>query len=232
VPVNSIQELAAYAKANPGKLAWGTPSVGSYGHLICEAFKHTAGVDILHVPYRGTGDLMGDFLSGIVHIQVDPITLSHVLSGKAKLLAVLGRERRADYPQVPMLKEVYPDLDFIVWFAIFAPPGTPPEIIAAMNDALNKASEDELMRKTHAQLALTPVKSTVEEARKLLRDDHERYGRLIKQFKIRVDRDAPSIVRAGPPLGGGGQQLEVVSTTGNEGQLPLAQIDQSQHLQG
>ena len=187
VPANSIQELAAYAKANPGKLVWGTPGVGTYGHLIYEAFRRAADVDILHVPYRGTGDMMSDFLSGIVHVQADPITLAHVPSGKAKLLAVLGRERRPDYPNVPMLKEVYPELDFIVWFGIFAPPGTPPEIIARMNEALSKASADEEMKKTFFQLALTPVKSTIEEPRKLLRDDHERYGRLIKQFNIKVD---------------------------------------------
>lgn len=187
VPANNIPELAAYAKANPGKLIWGSPGVGTYGHLLYESFSRAAGAEILHVPYRGTGDMMSDFLSGIVHVQADPITLAHVPSGKAKLLAVLGRNRRSDYPNVAMLKETYPELDFIVWFGIFAPPGTPPEIVAAMNEALGKASADEEMKKTFFQLALTPVKSTVEESRKLLQSDFERYGKLIKQFNIRVD---------------------------------------------
>ena len=86
-----------------------------------------------------------------------------------------------------MLKEVYPELDFVVWFGVFAPVGTPPEIVGAMNAALTKASEDELMTKTFFQLALSPVKSTTEEARKLLHADHERYGRLIRDFKIKVE---------------------------------------------
>ena len=125
VPANSMQELVAYAKSNPGKLSWGTAGVGSYGHLMCEAFKLQAGVDILHVPYRGGGELLADFLAGVVQIHADPNTMPHVSAGKAKLLAVLDRNRRPDFPDVPLLKEIYPELDFLVWFAMFAPPGTP-----------------------------------------------------------------------------------------------------------
>jgi tripartite-type tricarboxylate transporter receptor subunit TctC len=187
VPANTIQELAAYAKANPGKLAWGTPGVGSYGHLICEAFKHATGTDILHVPYRGTGEVMSDFLANIVQIQADPITLAHVPSGKAKLLAVLGRQRRPDYPNVPMLKEVYPEMDFVVWIGVFAPVGTPAEIVARMSDALRKAADDEDLRKNLFPLALSPAKTTPEETKALLNADFERYGKLIKQFNIKVD---------------------------------------------
>ena len=135
VPANSIQELVAHARQNPGKLSWGTPGVGSYGHLICESFKFHTGTDILHVPYRSTGDVMPDFLSGVVQIHADPVTLPHVQSGKAKLLAVFGRERRPDFPAVPMMKEIYPELDYVVWFGIFAPIGTPPAITAPTPDA-------------------------------------------------------------------------------------------------
>jgi tripartite-type tricarboxylate transporter receptor subunit TctC len=75
VPANSIQELADYAQQYLGKLSWGTPGVGTYGHLICETFKQQAGVDILHMPFRGTGEFMLDFLAGVVHIQSDPVIL-------------------------------------------------------------------------------------------------------------------------------------------------------------
>ena len=122
VPAKSIQELVAHAKQNPGKLSWGTAGVGSFGHLICEAFKLQAGMDILHVPYRGGAESLADFLAGVVQIHVDPNTMPHVRAGKAKLLAVLDRNRRPDFPDTPILKEIYPELDFLVWFAMFAPP--------------------------------------------------------------------------------------------------------------
>src|SRR4029453_841603 len=121
VPASSVPELVAYAKSNPGKLSWGTAGVGSYGHLLCEAFKLQTGLDILHVPYRGGGESLADFLAGVVQVHAAPNTMPHVSAGKAKLLAVLDRTRRPDFPDVPLLKEIYPELDFLVWFAMFAP---------------------------------------------------------------------------------------------------------------
>ena len=187
VPGTTIQELVAHAKANPGKLSWATPGVGSYGHLISETFKAHAGVDILHVPYRATGEVMGDFLSGVVQIQADPVTLPHVAKGGAKLLAVLGRERRPDYPNVPMLKEIYPEIDFIVWFGIFAPIGTPAPIVARLAQEMNKIAADPELKKQHFQLALTPVADTPEQTAALLKSDYEKYGKIIKQFNIKAE---------------------------------------------
>jgi tripartite-type tricarboxylate transporter receptor subunit TctC len=187
VPVNSVQELAAYAKQNPGKLSWGTAGVGSYGHLLCEAFKLQAGVDILHVPYRGGGESLADFLAGVVHIHADPNTMPHISAGKAKLLAVLDRERRADYPNVPLLKEIYPDLDFQVWFALFAPPGTPEAIVRKMSQEMNKVARDPALREHLFGLALTPQPGTPEELDALLRKDFERYGKLVRQLNLRVE---------------------------------------------
>jgi tripartite-type tricarboxylate transporter receptor subunit TctC len=184
VPANSVQELAAYAKANPGKLSWGTPGVGSYGHLICETFKAEAGVDILHVPYRATGEALADFLAGVVQIHADPVTLPHVSAGKAKLLAVLGRDRRPDFPNVPLLKEVYPALDFRVWFAVFAPPGTPPAIVSGMSQAMNKVAGDPELKQNFFNIALTPNAGTPQELATLLHNDFERYGKIVRQFNI------------------------------------------------
>ena len=187
IPANSIPELVAYAKANPGKLSWGTPGVGTYGHLICETFKKEAGVDILHVPYRGTGEALADFLAGVVQIHADPITLPHVVSGKAKLLAVLGRERRPDFPDVPMLRETYPAIDFVVWFGIFAPPGTPPAIIAKFAQEMDKVGRDPELKQLMFALALTPNVRTPEVTGKLLSSEYESYGQLIKQFNIKAE---------------------------------------------
>jgi tripartite-type tricarboxylate transporter receptor subunit TctC len=187
VPANSIPELVAYAKANPGKLSWGTPGIGSYGHLVCETFKQQAGVDILHVPYRSSPDLIPDFLSGVVQFQVDPVSLPHVAAGKAKLLAVFGRNRRPDYPDVPMMKEIYSELDYIVWFGIFAPPGTPELIVARMSQEMNKIARDPELKLQLHNLALTPHPGTSADAAALLKSDFERYGKIIRQFNIRSE---------------------------------------------
>lgn len=187
VPGTTIQELVAHAKANPGKLSWATPGVGTYGHLISQTFKVHAGIDVLHVPYRATGELMGDFLAGTVHIQADPVTLPHVAKGNAKLLAVLGRERRPDYPNVPMLKEIYPEIDFIVWFGLFAPAGTPAPIVARLAQEMNKIAADPELKKQQFQLALTPVADTPEQTSALLKSDYEKYGKIINQFNIKAE---------------------------------------------
>lgn len=187
VPANTIQELIAYARANPGKLSWGTPGVGSFGHLICETFKHHAGVNILHVPYRGTSEVMTDFLANVVQLQSDPITLQHVPTGKAKLLAVFGRERRSDYPNVPRMKEIYPEMDFIVWLGIFAPLGTPPAIIEKLAAASSQVARDPELKKQLHELAFTPTPSTPAETKALLEADFERYGKITRQFNIRAE---------------------------------------------
>ena len=187
IPANSIAELVAYAKQNPGKLSWGTPGVGTYGHLMCETFKKEAGIDILHVPYRGTGEALADFLAGVVQIHADPVTLPHVASGKAKLLAVLGRQRRPDYPNVPMLKEIYPAIDFVVWFGIFAPPGTPAAITAKFAAEMAKLGGDKELRDLLFALSMTPNVRTPDETAALLTSEYESYGKLIKQFNIRAE---------------------------------------------
>jgi tripartite-type tricarboxylate transporter receptor subunit TctC len=187
VPANSLQELVAYAKSNPGKLGWGTAGVGSYGHLMCESFKLQAGVDILHVPYRGGGESLADFLAGVVQIHADPNTMPHVSAGKAKLFAVLDRNRLAEFPNVPLLKEIYPELDFLVWFAVFAPPGTPAAIVRRMSQEMNKVAREPDLKALLLKTALAPNPGTPEELDTLLRKDHERYGKLVRQLNLRMD---------------------------------------------
>jgi tripartite-type tricarboxylate transporter receptor subunit TctC len=187
VPANSLQELVAYAKSNPGKLGWGTAGVGSYGHLMCEAFKLQAGVDILHVPYRGGGESLADFLAGVVQVHADPNTMPHVSAGKAKLFAVLDRNRLAEFPNVPLLKEIYPDLDFLVWFGMFAPPGTPAAMVRRMSQEMNKVAREPDLKALLLKTALAPNPGTPEELDTLLRKDHERYGKLVRQLNLRMD---------------------------------------------
>jgi tripartite-type tricarboxylate transporter receptor subunit TctC len=187
LPVNSIPELVAYGKANPGKLVWGTAGVGSTGHILCETFKREAGVDILHVPYRGTAEALTDFLAGVVQINGDPPALAHVPSGKAKLLAVVSRERRPDYPDIPRLQEIYPSINVTVWFSIFAPAGTPAPIIAKLAAAFNQVAADADIRKALLGSAMIPNAGSPEELAALLRTDYEKYGRIIREHNIRVE---------------------------------------------
>ncbi|MFM9846309.1 MAG: Bug family tripartite tricarboxylate transporter substrate binding protein [Hyphomicrobiaceae bacterium] len=187
VQANSVQELVDYAKKNPGKLSWGTAGVGSQGHIICETFKLQAGVDILHVPYRGGGESLSDFLAGVVQIHADPNTLPSVAAGKAKLLAVLDRKRLDAYPNVPVLSEIYPEIDFLGWFAMFAPLGTPQAIVTKMSQEMNKVARDPELRPLLLKAALTPHPGTPEELTILLQKDYERYGKLVRQLNIRAE---------------------------------------------
>ncbi len=188
IPANTVQEFAAYAKANPGKVSWGTAGVGSYGHLICEAFKLQVDADILHVPYRGGGESLADFLAGVHQVHADPNTLPHVTAGKAKLLAVSDRQRHPNFPNVPLMKEIYPELDFVVWFAMYAPSATPPAIINKMNAAVNKIiAEDKALKEVFLKTALAPLGGTPEELAELMKTDFARYGALTKKLNLKTE---------------------------------------------
>jgi tripartite-type tricarboxylate transporter receptor subunit TctC len=118
IPSSNMSEFVDYLKRNPTKLSWGSAGVGTFGHIMAEIFKMEAGVEFLHVPYRGGGESLADFLAGVVQIHADPNTLPHVSAGKAKLLAVLDRARLPEFPNVPTLKEIYPTMDFLAWYAV------------------------------------------------------------------------------------------------------------------
>ena len=187
LPVNSIPELVAYAQKNPGKLSWGTAGFGSQGHMICEAFKLAAGIDILHVPYKGGGESLSDFLAGVVQVHSDPNTFPHIASGKGRLLAVLDRQRHPDYPNTPLLKEFYPEIDFFGWFGIYAPPGTPDPIVRKFAAALNKAAEEPDLVAQFRKLALKPNVSSPEGLAQATKADYDRYGVLVRKLDMRMD---------------------------------------------
>lgn len=187
VKANTIQELVAEAKANPGKFAWGTAGVGSQGHILAESFKAAAGVDILHVPYRGGAESLADLLAGIHQIHADPNTMPHIAAGKAKLLAVVDKQRHPDYPNVPNLKEVYPQLDFLGWFGMLAPAGTPKPIIDKLAAEMNKIAREPELVPFFLKLALSPNPGTPEDLAALMKSDFERYGKIVTQLKLKVD---------------------------------------------
>jgi tripartite-type tricarboxylate transporter receptor subunit TctC len=173
VPAKTVKEFLAYAKANPGKLSWGTAGVGSYGHIMAEAIKLAGGLDIVHVPYRGGGESLADFLAGVHQIHADPNTFPHIAAGKANLLAVLDRTRHPDYPNVPLLKEEMPEIDFVLWFGIVAPPGTPEPIVKKFSEAIAKISkEDKELGGILRKAALAP---------------NGRFGELIRKLNIKAE---------------------------------------------
>lgn len=124
----------AYAKKNPGKLAFGSAGSGSSTDMRIEALKAAAGIDILHVPYRGSADALNDLLAGNVHMMNEINVIPHVKAGKLKLLAVSYPTRHPDFPDVPTLAEAgFPNIDVPMEYALWAPAGTPKEIVAAFN---------------------------------------------------------------------------------------------------
>lgn len=187
VPVKTVPEFIEYAKKNPGKLSWGTAGVGSFGHIMSEAVKASAGLDILHVPYRGGGESLADFLSGVHQIHADPNTFPHVAAGKANLLAVLDRKRHPDYPNVPLLKEILPEIDYIVWFGIMAPPGTPAPIAKKFSEAIAKIAKEPALEPILRKAALAPYGSTPEEMAESIKKDHAKFGALIKKLDIKAE---------------------------------------------
>jgi tripartite-type tricarboxylate transporter receptor subunit TctC len=186
VPVNNIKELVAYGKANPDKLNLGSSGIASTGHLIAEALNKAAGLSILHVPYRSSAEALNDFLAGSVQVYADPTVAPHVKAGKVKLLAVTGN-RHPDYPNVPTFGETYPDADFVGWNAIFAPVGTPDAIVRKLNQTINEIAKSPDVGKMLFTFGLFPNIGTPEDLAAILRKDHERYGKLTRELKIRVE---------------------------------------------
>ena len=142
LPVKTLPELIAYAKANPGKISFGTQGFGTGTHLLNELLKIEAGINIVHVPYRGSGPMLAAFLAGEVQMAIDPSTtvLPHIQSGRLRPLAVVTSERSPKLPDVPTTAELgYPKLNSPFWLGVVAPAGTPPEIITKLNAAFREA---------------------------------------------------------------------------------------------
>jgi tripartite-type tricarboxylate transporter receptor subunit TctC len=187
LPVNSIAELKAYAQANPGKLNCGSAGLGTFTHLICETLKRIAGIDNLHVPYRGGADALNDFLAGTMQIHSEPNVLPHVKAGKAKLLAIADRERHPDFPNVPLISELYPGIAIVGWFGVFAPAGTPQPIIERLHAEINKIAALPEIKSHFLALAQRAVTRSTKQFADLHKADFEYYGKLVRELGIKLD---------------------------------------------
>ena len=159
--LKSIKELVDYARANPGKLSFGTPGPGTSGHMRMEMLSHRAGIKFLHVPYRGGAEVLNDLLTGTVQIANDPTNNPSIKAGKLNLLCINHSTRSPDFPDVQTLTEAgYPDSDVPLWFSIWAPTGVPQPIVDALHAKVTDIAKLPETRDRLILVGMLPVTST------------------------------------------------------------------------
>jgi tripartite-type tricarboxylate transporter receptor subunit TctC len=190
VPVSTVQELIALYKKEPGKHNFATGGNGTHAHLICEWLMDAAGINIVHVPFRGGGPALQGVLAGEPTMIVDnlPTALPHIQAGRVKALAVFSKERVSVLPNVPTMVEAgYKDMITDSWTAFYAPTGTPPEIIAKLNAAAVAAVRDPATVEKLTKISAVPVGSTPAELDALTKLEYQRWGDLIRRRKVTVN---------------------------------------------
>ena len=190
VPANSAKEFVALAKRQPGQLSYSSSGAGGAPHLAAEMFKEATGTFILHVPYRGGGPAIADLLAG--HVQLSFMTVleasGHIKAGKLRALAVTGARRVPAVPEVPTLAEtVLPGFNSISWIGLFAPAGTPKDIVDRISaDVRELLASDEVKGKL-IELGAVPAGNTPAQFQALIDSDRKRYAQVIRDKKITVD---------------------------------------------
>jgi tripartite-type tricarboxylate transporter receptor subunit TctC len=189
VTTQTVPELIAYAKANPGKITMASAGVGSVGHLVGELFKMMAGVDFIHVPYRGAGPALADLLGGQVLISFAGIagSIEHVRSGKLRALAVTTAARSPALPDVPTVSEFVPGFEAGDWLGLGAPKKTPSAIVDKLNSEIAAALADPKITARFADLGGTPLALTPAEFGKLLADETEKWAKVIRAAHIKPE---------------------------------------------
>jgi tripartite-type tricarboxylate transporter receptor subunit TctC len=187
-PAKTIPEFIAYAKANPGKVNMASQGTGTLTHIAGELFKMMAGVDLLHVPYHGEMEAQTDLLSGRADVMFDPIitSLPNVTAGKLRVLAVTTATHVDALPGVPSVGEFVPGYDLEGWICIGAPKGTPDDVVARINQAVNDGLTDEKLRKRIVDLGSVPQAMTPGEVRKLIAQLIDKLGGAIKFASIKA----------------------------------------------
>ena len=190
LPVSSMKELVAYAKANPGKLSYSGGTVGAQQHLSGELLKRVHGIDMLYVPYKGSGAMLPDLLSGRLDVAIDNVLLmaQHVKKGSVKGLAVTGSTRSPALPDLPTVAETgVPDFRVIGWFGVFAPAGTPQPIVRKLNaDLAAIMRQPEVANPLLAQGA-EPQSGTPDDLRKLLAQEIAQWSKVIREANIKAE---------------------------------------------
>jgi len=189
VPAKNVREFIAYAKANPGKLAYASAGNGSTNHLAAEMFKSAAGIEMLHVPYKGGAPAVADTASNQTQVlfSAGTQTLPHVKTGRLNLLAVTEPQRSALLPDVPTVAESLPGYNMSVWYAAYGPAGMPRELVERINAEIQKALSVPEVRARMDAMGVDVVKGTPEQLATTLRQDAERYAKIIKELNIKQD---------------------------------------------
>ena len=190
LPAKDVKELIAHAKANPGKLSFGSGSIGSAGHLAGELFKATAGVDMVHVPYKGAAPAMQDLIGGRTQLMFDNLasSLGQVKAGKVRALAVTTAKRTALAPELPTIAEAgLPGFDISTWFGVFAPAGTPKPALDRLHAEFARALAAPDVLEKMTSLGAEPVGNTPEEFAAFIRAEADKYAKVIRASGAKVD---------------------------------------------
>ena len=189
VPAKNLQEFIAYAKANPGKVAYASAGGGSTNHLSAEMFKKAAGIEMLHVPYKGGAPAVLDTVGNQTQVlfSAGTQTLPHVKSGKLRLLAVTEAKRSHLMADVPTVGETLPGYEMSVWYAAFGPAGMPRELVTKLNAEINKALAVPEVRTRMDAMGVEVINSTPEQLSETLKRDTARYNRVIHDLGIKLD---------------------------------------------
>jgi tripartite-type tricarboxylate transporter receptor subunit TctC len=189
VPVRTVPELIAYAKANPGKLNMGSSGIGSPQHVNGELFKMMTGVDLVHVPYRGGALAVADLLAGQVQVIFDvlPESIGHIRAGKLRSLAVTTAARSEALPDVPTMSDFVPGFETSAWFGIGAPRNTPAAIIDRLNIEINASLADPKLEARFADLGATILPGSIADFAKLVVEETEKWAKVIKFSGAKAD---------------------------------------------
>jgi len=189
VPAKTVAEFIAYAKANPGKINWATSGNGTSVHLSGELFKMMTGVDLLHVPYRGSAPALTDMLAGQVHLMFDnmPPSLPHIKAGKLRALGVTTAQRSQALPDVPAVAETVAGYEASAFFGVAVPKGTPANIIERLNREVNAALKDPKIAARLADLGGVQIGGTPADFTKLVEDETAKWEKVIKVGKVTLE---------------------------------------------
>jgi tripartite-type tricarboxylate transporter receptor subunit TctC len=187
VPVQTLPEFLAYAKANPGKINYASVGSGAATNVAGELFKQMAGINLVNVPYRSS--YLPDLIGGQVQAAFTPILQSaeYIRAGRLRALAVTGATRSDSLPGVPAAAEFVPGYEAYVWDAVGAPAKTPPEIVEELNKAINAVLSDPAIKTQFANLGAEPMLMTPAEFGKYIVDETHKWGRVVKTARIKVD---------------------------------------------